>query len=231
MRTHQLSARSSFTLPRARRAGLLLAGVAMLVLAACGDDGDSSEAASTSSVEAADTTAARSGLYAMVTTYDGVTALDTCPIGDLEVIIDILVPVVDMSPFDGASVSYNGAREMQGFKGAIGCSQGDLNGPAGTDVGLTVLGGDTAEFLTLMDGSHSTASWGVPEVEQFLGGQLSSMCVDGSDTEMPECVSWWEADGLMVVVNLRLGGTNSGATSAALQAVLPNVLSTLSARG
>lgn len=208
----------------------MVAGAASL-LAACGDAGDSGDAASTTTVEAADTTAARSGLYAMVVGYDGVTALDECPIGDLEVIVGVLTPSVDMSVFDGASVSYNGALEMQNFKGAIGCSKGDLSGPAGTDVGLTVLGGGTAEFLDLMDGSHKTATWGVPTVEQFFGGRLTSMCVDGSDTEMPECVSWWEADGLMVVVNLRVGGTTPGATTAALQTVLPGVLATLSANG
>ena len=167
----------------------------------------------------------------MVVGYDGVTPLDTCPIGDFEVVTLVLTSIVDMSVFSGASVSYNGAREMQGFKGAIGCSKGDLNGPAGTDVGLTVLGGGTAEFLDLMDGSHKTADWGVPKVEDYLGGRLTSMCVEGSDTEMPECASWWEADGLMVVVNLRVGGTTAGATKAALETVLPDVLATLAAKG
>lgn len=202
-----------------------------MVLAACGDSGSSGDTASTTTVEAADTTAARSGLYTMVVGYDGVTALDECPIGDLEFITQVLTPIVDMSVFDGASVSYNGARAMNDFKGAIGCSKGDLSGPAGTDVGITVLGGGTAEFLALMDGSHKSATWDVPEVEQYLGGRLTSMCVEGSDTEMPECASWWEADGLIVVVNLRVGGTTASATTAVLQAVLPGVLATLSAKG
>ncbi|MEQ1698937.1 MAG: hypothetical protein ABMA25_02455 [Ilumatobacteraceae bacterium] len=214
---------------RTRRRGAATLAL-LVVLAACGDS-NTGDTASTSTVEAADTTAARSGLYAMVVGYDGVTPLDDCPLGDLEVITQVLTPIVDMSVFDGASVSYNGAREMQNFKGAIGCSTGDLNGPSGTDLGLTVLGGGTAEFLALMDGSHKSATWGVPEVEQFAGGRLTSMCVEGSDTEMPECVSWWEADGLMVVVNLRVGGTTAGATKAALETVLPSVLATLSAKG
>ena len=229
MLVHQSPVRSPLTRPRAFRLAGLLAG-AVALLAACGDT-DSDGGATSTTVEAADTTAARAGLYSMVVGYDGVTPLDDCPIGSLDVVVSVLTPIVDMSVFDGAAVSYNGAREMQSFKGAIGCAKGDLSGPAGTDVGLTVLGGGTADFLTLMDGSHQTADWDVPTVEQFAGGRVTSMCVEGSDTEMPECVSWWESDGLMVVVNLRVGGTTAGATTSALQTVLPGVLATLAARG
>jgi hypothetical protein len=228
---HRPNPRRSLSLCSSTRRVVGGAAAALLVvLAGCGDSDDGGSSASPTTVEAADTTDARSGLYAMVVGYDGVTALDDCPFIDLQVVVEVITPLVDLTALDGAAVSYNGAREMAGFKGAIGCSKGDLSGPGGTDLGITVLGGGTAEFLSLMDGSHKTADWGAPSVDQFAGGRVTSMCVEGTDTELPECASWWESDGLMVVVNLRLPGTEAGATTAALEAVLPGVLATLSSK-
>jgi len=151
---------------------------------------------------------------------------DTCPLVSLDVAQDAVVGI-DLSVFaDSTDLSFLAAGTA-GLDAIISCTRGDQSGTSGVELGVAVIAGDTRDVVRLQLTTHDGAEWTQQGEANFGGGRLRSACVEGAGETIKECMSWWQSDTLVVIVNVRTVDANVRTTRKALRALVPQVVAAL----
>ena len=178
---------------------------------------------------AIDTTQALAGLASVTEGNTEPTSVDDCPLGDFPKLVTLLSEKTSLDRFqDGTDANFVLA-EFDKFTGIVGCATGDQSGNSGTDLGVTAFGGSNKDVIRLQETSRADVQLSNEGKSSWRGGTVRSGCLPAAGDALPECLSWWDSDGLVVIVNLRVENTSAAATGHALRGMLDDVIAALEA--